>query len=93
MEESTFKDARVRAAFERVVNLAVYVDEKDKPLRKKLQELQERLVGAPNLPAYLVLDPVDERVLLNLGFKMEYVTSPATFAEELEAALSAFSAR
>ncbi len=93
MEESTFKDARVRASFERMVKLTVYVDERDKALRKENQDLQERLVGAPNLPAYLVLDPADERVLLQLAFKMEYVTAPATFAVELERAFSAFAAR
>lgn len=93
MEESTFKDARVRASFERMVQLAVYVDERDKVLRKKNQGLQERLVGAPNLPTYLLLDPVDERVLLQLAFKMEFVTNPATFAAEMERVLAGFPTR
>ncbi len=90
MEESTFKDARVRAAFGRLVQVALYADERNDELKARTAQLQQELVGSRQLPAYVVVDPRDGTVLAKFGYKLQFVTDPATFVVELERALAAY---
>ncbi|MSR75185.1 MAG: hypothetical protein EXS14_06935 [Planctomycetes bacterium] len=92
MEESTFKDARVRAAFTGFVELALYADERNDALKARTAELQQKLVGNRQLPAYVIVNSRNGSVLAKFGFKLAFVTDPATFVVELEKALAAFAA-
>lgn len=84
MEESTFKDARVRAEFQGFVEVALYADERDAAIKARTAELQQRFVGTRQLPAYVIVDPRNEQVLAKFGYRLEFVTDPATFLAELQ---------
>jgi hypothetical protein len=93
VEESTFKDARVRALFSKFTEVVLYADERNDLLKAETARLQQELVKTRQLPSYVIQDPRTGAVLAKFGYRLEFVTDPATFAAELERALAAYAAK